>query len=444
MTGSLLQGSFDQIPFKKLLEKIVHDNIEGILYLRYWNADFNTKLLVSGKRLGGISGPFVPSWSKMLVPRFLSAQVYEETRLQTTDPTRAIRNLEQRGVLNAQILNGILQERATMGLLPLLERHDGRFLFANRDVGEDFISSGIAIPDLLQDLQQRASLNELIDPNDQYEILETSQQPTNLAFDQIEVLAAVANELSLVEIAKRTQLPWDQLSKILQNLESQSLIRRKQPVKTLMPINFDAVNIEPQKTPTTTPQKRIRNRLLPGDIAPDFELPGLGGIKHKLSDYRGKKVLLRFNRQAGCPICNPRNRDFIRLYPRFQSANVELIGIFGSAEDVMPLGIGLQNPPYPVLADPKDTIYAKYGVERSLWGMFSPQNWKHLDGVREGTKMETFKNTRSGEGEATRMPAEFLINERGIIEQVHYHAFAMDFLPLEDLFGDWLHLQPDA
>ena len=109
----------------------------------------------------------------------------------------------------------------------------------------------------------------------------------------------------------------------------------------------------------------------------------------------------------------------------------------------MPLGIGLQNPPYPVLADPQDTIYAKYGVERSLWGMLNPQNWKHLDGIREGMKMDTFKNTRSGDGEATRMPAEFLIDEQGMIEQVHYHAFAMDFLPLETLLTEWLQVKPN-
>jgi peroxiredoxin len=197
------------------------------------------------------------------------------------------------------------------------------------------------------------------------------------------------------------------------------------------------IRLRPFVPPTKIP--RIRQRLIPGDLAPDFELPGLGGTKVRLSDYRGKKVLLRFNRQAGCPICNPRNREFIRMYDTFKNANIELIGIFGSPEDVLPLGIGKQQPPYPVLADPKDIIYAKYGVERSLWGMLSPQNWKNMNKIIEGTKMETFRT--AAEGEATRMPAEFFINEQGYIEQVHYHAFATDFLPLDTLLTDWLNLK---
>ena len=32
--------------------------------------------------------------------------------------------------------------------------------------------------------------------------------------------------------------------------------------------------------------------LKPGDMAPDFSLPGSDGQVHKLSDYRGKTVVL--------------------------------------------------------------------------------------------------------------------------------------------------------
>ena len=433
--SSLLQGSLNQTSFKNVLEKVVQDQIEGILYLRYSDEQFNTKMLVAGNHIGAISGSFVATWSSLLVPKWLTAQDYEQTRLQSSDATQAIRNLLQRGKLASQALGSVLQERTTMGLLPLLERRDGRFLLTKRSVKDGFITSGTAIADLLKDLQTRASKIVLIDPNQEYEVLQTASNASDLDYSFMEVLASLANELSLLEIAKRTRMPWDQLSLALHDLEAQGLIRRKNIVSRV-------VDFEPQVSGVVS-QKRIRNRLIPGDVAPDFELPGLGGRKHKLSDYRGKKVLLRFNRQAGCPICNPRNREFIRLYPTFQASNVELIGIFGSSEDVMPLGIGLQNPPYPVLADPQDTIYAKYGVERSLWGMLNPQNWKHLDGIREGMKMDTFKNTRSGDGEATRMPAEFLIDEQGMIEQVHYHAFAMDFLPLETLLTEWLQVKPN-
>lgn len=31
-----------------------------------------------------------------------------------------------------------------------------------------------------------------------------------------------------------------------------------------------------------------------GDVAPQFELPGTGGRTYRLSDYRGRKVVLAF------------------------------------------------------------------------------------------------------------------------------------------------------
>ena len=40
-----------------------------------------------------------------------------------------------------------------------------------------------------------------------------------------------------------------------------------------------------------------------GDTAPDFELVDHEGTKHKLSDFRGKRVLLSFFRYASWPLC---------------------------------------------------------------------------------------------------------------------------------------------
>ena len=35
-------------------------------------------------------------------------------------------------------------------------------------------------------------------------------------------------------------------------------------------------------------------KLKVGDPAPDFELPGTGGKTYRLSDYRGRKLILAF------------------------------------------------------------------------------------------------------------------------------------------------------
>jgi len=43
---------------------------------------------------------------------------------------------------------------------------------------------------------------------------------------------------------------------------------------------------QPQTTPTFSADLKV------GDMAPDFALPGSDGKVHKLSDYRGKTVVL--------------------------------------------------------------------------------------------------------------------------------------------------------
>jgi peroxiredoxin len=424
MSSEIAQGNLSQLSITAVLQRIVLHQLEGVLHLRFQNETLNTKMIVAGQSLGGIVSPFIPQWSKMLVPHVMTSETYERVRLHNTDAATALQVLAKEGVLTISALENMLSARAKMGLMPILARTDGRFIFMPRPVAQEFLQPGVKIVSLLEQLQFRTL--PTFEPTDTCLVFEhLIRKSTVLDTLDYEVISALANELTLLEVAQRTRLAWDELGVIIQKLESLGMVRIKTPI---------AQSFEP-----ATNAKRIRQRLLPGDLAPDFELPGLGGKKVRLSDYRGKKVLLRFNRQAGCPICNPRNREFIRMYDTFRQANVELIGVFGSPEDVLPLGIGKQNPPYPVLADPQDIIYAKYGVERSLWGMLSPQNWKNMGGIIEGTKMDTFR--AAAEGEATRMPAEFFIDEQGYIEQVHYHAFATDFLPLDTLLTDWLKIQ---
>jgi len=45
-------------------------------------------------------------------------------------------------------------------------------------------------------------------------------------------------------------------------------------------------------------------------MAPDFELPDETGVLHKLSDYRGKDVVLYFTRKMVPPAAQPRPAIF--------------------------------------------------------------------------------------------------------------------------------------
>ena len=59
---------------------------------------------------------------------------------------------------------------------------------------------------------------------------------------------------------------------------------------------------QPQTSPTPTPTQAPRPALVPtlkvGDKAPAFTLPGSDGKTHKLSDYKGKTVVISWFPQA--------------------------------------------------------------------------------------------------------------------------------------------------
>ena len=67
--------------------------------------------------------------------------------------------------------------------------------------------------------------------------------------------------------------------------------------------------------------------LQDGDIAPDFELPTDDGERVKLSQLRGKPVVVYFYPKDDTSGCTIEAKDFSRLAPEFRKAGIEIIGV---------------------------------------------------------------------------------------------------------------------
>jgi peroxiredoxin len=63
-----------------------------------------------------------------------------------------------------------------------------------------------------------------------------------------------------------------------------------------------------------------------GQVAPDIQLPDPNGIVTKLSDLRGKYVLIDFW-AAWCKPCRQENPNVVRLYSQYNSKGFEVFGV---------------------------------------------------------------------------------------------------------------------
>ena len=102
--------------------------------------------------------------------------------------------------------------------------------------------------------------------------------------------------------------------------------------------------------------------LEPGTQAPDFEALDHTGKPVKLSDYRGRNVVLWFYPKADTPGCTAEGcgfRDRIRLY---DDKNVQVLGIsFDTAPDqaVFAQKFGFN---FPLLSDTSRSVGIAYGA----------------------------------------------------------------------------------
>ena len=236
-----------------------------------------------------------------------------------------------------------------------------------------------------------------------------SSRVRQLMPDDWNVLSLLDGESNLLEIGLQSVLPWDALTRSFALLEELGLIEDARGRREIA---------------------RRYPKLNVGDTAPMFTLPALDNQPFSLGALRGKRTLLVFFRHAGCPFCNLHVHRLIEAHERLARAGVQVVGVFGSSLDGLRERVGLQNPPFPLLADPDDAIHELYGTRRSLSGLFSPGM---LPIWLEGRKLGVPHG--GTDGEATRMPADFLIGPDLRVERAHYASNAAEHLGLDVIEG---------
>ena len=103
-----------------------------------------------------------------------------------------------------------------------------------------------------------------------------------------------------------------------------------------------------------------------GDAAPDFELPDQSGASVRLSAFRGRVVVLYFYPKDDTHGCIAESSDFRDNYPKFQSANAEVIGISSDTSDSHARFASKYKLPFRLLSDRDSAVRRLYGVPSTL------------------------------------------------------------------------------
>ena len=107
-----------------------------------------------------------------------------------------------------------------------------------------------------------------------------------------------------------------------------------------------------------------------GDPAPDFTTTDQHGQPLKLSDYRGRKVVLYFYPKDDTPGCTAQACSLRDNYAALRQAGYEVLGVSVDPEKAHQKFIAKYDLPFSLVADTDKQVVEAYGVwqEKSMYG----------------------------------------------------------------------------
>ena len=114
----------------------------------------------------------------------------------------------------------------------------------------------------------------------------------------------------------------------------------------------------------------MTTRLQPGDPAPDFDLPDDRGDRIRLSDLRGRRVVLYAYPAAMTPGCTTQACDFRDSLDALAAAGITVVGISPDSPEKLERFRERDRLTFPLASDQDRAVLTAYGAfgEKKLYG----------------------------------------------------------------------------
>ncbi|RME35390.1 MAG: peroxiredoxin [Gammaproteobacteria bacterium] len=112
------------------------------------------------------------------------------------------------------------------------------------------------------------------------------------------------------------------------------------------------------------------SRVEPGSKVPDFEARATGGKTIRLSDLKGRNVVIYFYPKDSTPGCTREGQDFRDHYAEFQTLDTVIFGVSRDSLASHERFREKQGFPFDLISDPDETLCRLFDViqEKNMYG----------------------------------------------------------------------------
>lgn len=182
---------------------------------------------------------------------------------------------------------------------------------------------------------------------------------------------------------------------------------------------------------TYSKSKTKMMKITPSQAAPAFTIKDVDGNTVKLSDFKGKKVLLSFYRNVGCPVCNVRFHELQEQSDYFKTKGLVVLAVYESTPEHMKQYLSGEAP-YAIMIPNADlSLYKLYEVEQSMGKVMKGMFHGAMGKMKEGKRL--FKRKMKQDGSMSRIGADFLIDKQGNVKTAYYGKYLGDHVPISDI-----------